>query len=174
MVKVKLFIAMSLDGYIASEDGSVDWLSAIENSEEDTSYDDFYKSIDSLIMGSTTYEQVVHDLSDIWPYPGIDSYILTSKDYRSYDSIHFVNQDTVEFIRSLKEERTKDIWIVGGPKIVNPLIEAGMIDEYIIAIIPVLLGKGIRLFTPQATQTNLKLVETYSRNQCVYVKYIKQ
>lgn len=154
--KVILYIAVSLDGFIADKDGSVDWLSGEENdttsdsstvAQENNSYEELLKDIDTIIMGMTTYRQVVTELSpDVWPYQGIKSYILTSKPEQDKEDIIFVNTNVKNLIKQLKEQEGKDIWIVGGANVANQLIKDNMIDEYQITTMPIILGQGIRLF----------------------------
>lgn len=165
--KVILYIAVSLDGFIADKDGSVDWLSGEENdttsdsssvSQENNSYEELLKDIDTIIMGMTTYKQVVTELSpDVWPYQGMKSYILTSKPERDKEDIIFVNTNVTDLIKHLEEQEGKDIWIVGGANVANQLIKDNMIDEYQITTIPIILGQGIRLFEKDNKTISLQL-----------------
>lgn len=163
--KVILYIGVSLDGFIADKDGSVDWLSGEEtaNVNENTtqdmsSYDELLKGIDTIIMGMTTYTQVVTELSpDVWPYQGIKSYIVTSKQEKDKEDIFFVNRNVSDLVKKLKEEEGKDIWVVGGANIANQLIKDDLIDEYRITTLPIILGDGIRLFEQGNKTISLRL-----------------
>ncbi|HBE19414.1 MAG TPA: dihydrofolate reductase [Cyanobacteria bacterium UBA11149] len=145
MTKFILYIATSLDGYIARLDGSIDWLPSPEADGEANSYTKFYNSIDALIMGSKTYEQVL-GFGD-WVYPGKLSYILTSRDLSTpRNDIFFVKGDIPEVIENINKKNYQRVWVVGGGKVASSFISQGLIDEYIITVIPIILGSGISLY----------------------------
>lgn len=174
MVKVVLFIAMSLDGYVADQEGSIEFLSNVEQREEDTTYEEFYKNVEAVVLGRTTYDQITTELSvDNFPYSNVDSYVLSSKDFQDTEHIFFKNEAVNELIPKLKEKYTKTIWIVGGSSIIKPLIEQGLIDEYQITIIPYLLGKGIPLFNKSAYEHKLSLKSSHIKNEMVYLTYTR-
>lgn len=124
--EVILFIAASIDGFIADKAGGVAWLEEnIRGDEEDRSYDEMYEKIDTVVMGRTTYDQVTQELSpDVYFYEDKHSYIITSHPEPSTASRTFTKEDPVTLIRRLKEEDGAGIWIVGGPKVVQPLLAA--------------------------------------------------
>lgn len=148
MRKVTLFIAMSLDGYIAGIDGNIDWLHGQEPEQDDmVSYDEFVKSIDTVIMGWNTYHQIAVELSpEAWIYDDLKSYVLTHRELPATEQIEFVNRDVCELVVALKKEVGKDIWICGG-------------------------ANTIRLFGTPGTETELKLVKTQSYNGITDVVY---
>lgn len=159
-----LYIAMSLDGYIARKDGSIDWLSGHEDVEEDIGYEEFLSNIDTVIMGRTTYEQIIHELSaDVWPYENQKSYVITSKSQPTSEHVTFV-KDIEELIHKLQKEAGKGIWIVGGSKIVSYFMEQQLIDQFQIAIMPTILGEGIPLFSYKGEECPLRLVESKAVN----------
>lgn len=166
MRKVVLYIGMSLDGFIADKNGGVDWLQGHDkDSEEMGSYDKFIKSIDTVILGYSTYDQVVTELSpDNWVYSGMKSYVLTHRQIKSTDEIEFTNNDISELINELKEQEGKDIWICGGASIVNQLVKLDLIDRYHITIIPTILGDGIRLFNKDNSEIKLRLIDSETYN----------
>lgn len=166
MRKTTLFIAMSLDGYIAAKDGSVDWLRGQAQGEDDMSgYHDFIRDIDTVIMGWNTYDQIVTELSpDQWPYQDFNSYVLTHRELSAKENIQFVNQNPCDFLKTMKEADGKGIWICGGPKAAHPLIRENLIDIFHISIIPTILGNGIRLFEETEKEIKLKLKHTKSYN----------
>lgn len=174
MSKVKLFIAISLDGYIATESGSIEWLNHFPQDEVDDSYETFYNSIGNVIMGSTTYRQITEELADVYPYADSKSYVLTSQTFKPADGVTFVNKNVSDVVKDIKSNNDYDIWIVGGSSIVKPLVENDEIDEYIIAIAPILLGKGIPLFKHMNESITLNLINTYRKNQLVYLNYEKK
>ena len=107
MKKVSLFIAMSLDGYIADSKGSVEWLTGQGNDEDNIdSYSEFVKDIDTVVMGWNTYHQIVTELSpEDWVYDDFTTYVVTHKQKKSSDKIHFVNKNPVELIKELRKEK---------------------------------------------------------------------
>lgn len=173
MRKVTLFIAMSLDGYIADKDGSVSWLQGQNPAEDDmTSYREFIKDVDTVLMGWNTYHQITTELSPTqWLYSDLTSYVMTHRDLPSTEEIRFVKEDAGVLVKRLKKEPGKGIWICGGPSIVTPLIKENLIDRLHISIIPTLLGDGIRLFETTDKVRKLNLVATQSYNGIVDVIY---
>ena len=145
MSRVTVYIAASVDGYIARKDGSVDWLPPVEEGE-DYGYDEFYASVDTLVMGRRTYEQIL-TFGD-WPYPGKPVFVLSRSRTGQADS-------GVAFVDALPADMGHT-WLVGAQAI-QAYAEAGRIDEWIISLVPVLLGRGIPLFLPTTAQTTLAL-----------------
>ena len=166
MIKVVLYIAMSLDGYIADEAGGVEWLSGDGSDQENMgSYNEFIKTIDTVILGYNSYHQVVTELSpDQWVYSGLKSYVITHNPKPATDEIIFTHEPIGELIEKLKQESRKDIWICGGASIVNQCVALDLIDKYHISIIPTILGGGIKLFDNQAAEHKLHLIFTRSYN----------
>ena len=171
-----LYIATSLDGYIAKNNGAVDWLSGNgEDTNVDNGYDDFYNTIDTVVMGRITYEQVVNELSpDTWAYEGKKCYVATRKKYESDKRAEFISDDILEFIKNLKMQDGKDIWLVGGGKLVDQFIKQNLIDKYIVTIIPTILGDGIPLFLKENPEIKLRLVETKVIDGMVELSYIRR
>lgn len=176
MKKISLFIAMSLDGYIADSKGSVEWLTGQGNDDDNIdSYSEFVKDIDTVIMGWNTYHQIVTELSpDEWIYDDFTSYVVTHKPKTSSDKIRFVNENPVELIKRLREENGKGIWICGGANLIQQLVQEDVIDCYYITVIPTILGFGIRLFEKADHEIKLKLVKTQSHNGMTDLIYIKR
>lgn len=176
MRKVVLFIAMSLDGYIASQDGKVDWLEGQSQNEENTnSYATFIKDVDTVIMGWNTYHQIVTELSpEIWVYEGLTSYVVTHRKLSSTNQILFTEKSPCDIVRELKYKEGKNIWICGGANLINQLIKDDLIDEYYISVIPTLLGSGIRLFDTLEKQKKLKLEYTQNYNGIVELVYSRR
>ncbi|MEI5989714.1 hypothetical protein A5881_001207 [Enterococcus termitis] len=171
--EVILYIAASIDGYIAEPDGSIDFLGGgIELVEEDTSYQELMGKIDTVVMGRTTYDQVVNELSpEQYPYEEQASYIITSHPDENTDKLFFTRKGPVELIQELKEQDGQAIWVVGGASIIAPLVEAKLIDTYILTTIPTILGKGIPLFNEFNGPVNLKVDQVYVKNDMVYTTY---
>lgn len=173
--KIILYIATSLDGYIADNKGRIDWLSTnVDNSETDTSYEDFYQHVDTVILGRTTYDQVTQVLSpDHYPYSDSTSYILTSRSGEANEKLIFTDQSVVDIVNNLKETDGEDVFVVGGASIVQPLMDANLIDEYQLATIPVILGEGVPLFKPVKEPLGLRVKDVKVINNIVYRTYVK-
>lgn len=174
MAELKLFIASSLDGYIAREDGSLDWLDEasqqletenknLEDGAEplDGGYGKFIASIDVIIMGRKTYEEVL-GFGVEWPYPDQHTYIATSDpDYKPTTvNTSVMNNIDEQAVESLKEESKKNIWVVGGGQLITRFLDLDAIDQMTITIISRILGKGIPLFPNNPKETKFELVST--------------
>ncbi len=147
MKKIKLYIAASIDGYIARSDGDLDWLMKYPiTSDKNYGYNDFFESIDTIIMGGRTYRDILN-MDFIWPYKDKPTYIITRKSLISKDYIHFISENISEIVFALKNNKGKDIWLVGGGEIISSFMSQELIDEMIITTIPVILGNGIKLFS---------------------------
>ncbi len=160
--KTVLFSAMSLDGFIAKEDGNIDWLFNIPNLDKtDHGYNDFIKTIDTTIMGRKTYDQILKDVGcDTDIYPGKSNYVFSHNKMESTKSVEFITRNIVDFVREIKMLPGKDIWIVGGGEINSILFENNLIDRLQVQIFPVLLNKGIPLSKCNLDEINLKLIKT--------------
>jgi dihydrofolate reductase len=171
-----LYIATSLDGYIARSNGAVDWLSGSgDNSDIDNGYDEFYSTIDTVVMGRTTYEQVINELSpDIWVYEGKKCYVATTKRCEADNRVEFISEDVTELVKNLKKQQGKDIWLVGGAKLIDQFIKQDLIDKYVITIIPTILGEGISLFMGKNPELKLKLIETKMVDGMVEITYVRR
>lgn len=176
MRKIVLFIAMSLDGYIADIDGKVDWLAGQDNDvESDDSYTDFVKTVDTVIMGWTTYRQIVEELSPgQWVYDSLQSYVITHRDCVQDSNVTFVSEDPCTLVNELKQKDGKDIWVCGGADIVHQLMQNNLIDIYSISIIPTILGNGIRLFDVIDQTIDLRFISSKSSNGIVELVYQKR
>lgn len=168
--KVKLFIATSLDGYIATKDESLQWLEDIEG-EGDNGYLRFYEEIDTVIMGNKTYQWLESQKVSEFPYKGKDCYVFSRKESGRNENVIFVNDDVERFIQMLQKKEGRDIWIVGGGELLTSFIEQDLIDEYIITIAPIILGEGIPLFKEDSRTINLSLIGTQKFNQFIELHY---
>lgn len=152
-----LFVATSLDGHIARRDGGIDWLF----DDGDYGMSEFYASIDTTLMGGETYRLALK--LGMAVYPDKTNYVFTRQPgpVRA-PHVAFVREDIVGFTRRLKEQDGKSIWLVGGAAMSRPLIEAGLVDEIILSVHPIVLGDGIALFEKLAKSIRLDLVSTRS------------
>lgn len=150
MRKVILFIATSLDGFIAGKDGEIDWLFT----DQDYGYAEFLNTIDVVLMGRKTYEQVL--TFGEYPYNGIEGYVFSrSHSGTKGKNVAFLSGDIANFVHALKAKPGKNIWLVGGAELVHAFMQHNLIDEYVISIHPIVLGSGIPLFKSPAPATKL-------------------
>jgi dihydrofolate reductase len=165
MRKIILFIASSLDGYIARENGDIDWLPESGAS----GYDDFIKSVDTVIMGKRTYDQVL-TFGD-YPYKDKKSYVLTGNNDCSKDeNTEFVN-DAEKLVKDIITNSGKDIWLIGGAEVISIFVNLGFVDEIILSIIPIVLGKGIPLFKNIEKEVKFELIKTIDYDALVELHY---
>jgi dihydrofolate reductase len=149
------YTAVSLDGFIAESDDTLDWLTEYEPAappanvepvgpEWPDSYEQFYEGVGAMVSGSVTYEWVLAHMTE-WPYPGKPYWVLTSR-----DGLPVLEGQDVRFNGSFEEmlESAGDrkLWIVGGGGIASQFAEAGLLDEVIVTVVPVALGAGKPLF----------------------------
>jgi dihydrofolate reductase len=152
MRKVILFIATSLDSYIASKDGSVDWLFT----DNDNGTTAFMKTINTILMGRKTYQQAAEFGLDF--YGGKKIYVFTkSKKVKLEAGVEIINEDAVSFTRKLVGKKGKNIWLMGGGELASSLQKKNLIDEYMLFVHPVILGEGIPLFSDINKISTLKL-----------------
>lgn len=172
-VKIILYIATSLDGFIATKDGSVKWLDKYNELGEDLGYNEFVKSINAVILGNTTYEQILSFDCD-YPYKNQKSYVFANNEYKD-DNVTFVNEDVKKFIEGLDKKKDHKIWLVGGANIVNQFLEHDLIDEFKIFVMPEILGRGIRLFSKENSDKLLVLKDSKSfKSGIVELNYKKK
>lgn len=171
--KIILNLAISLDGYIASEDGGFDWIvgdgHGIADTEEKHDFQKFVDEIDVVIMGRQCYEQGMHK-----DYAEKTVYVATSQNLEDHDNVRFMNGDIVSVILEEKKKEGKNIFLFGGGVVIDPFIKADVIDEYIIGIIPTILGKGRKLFLENNPKIDLKLTHKLVNDGIVLMKYEKR
>jgi len=174
-IKCSVFIACSIDGYIAGSDGDISWL---ENPDyaaakpPGLSYDDFISTVDGIVMGRNTFEKAL--TFGFWPYEDIPVFVLTGRELIIPEylngKIYKESGRPKEIIDRLTGKGLKHLYVDGGITIQN-FLNSGLIDELTITIIPILLGEGIPLFS-KTMPTNLQLVDTNSAsNGFVQVRY---
>ncbi|MGG4500500.1 dihydrofolate reductase family protein [Paenibacillus polymyxa] len=170
--KVVLYIAVSLDGYIALPDGSVDWLFDVKGDGGDNGYADFYDTVGTILMGRLTYEEVLK-LSDDFPYAGKPCYILTRSLAKHEQAPHvtFTDEALSELVPRLQKQSEGLVWLVGGGQLVQAFMQAGLLEKAIIAIIPKVLGQGIPLFPEGTLPSTFELQEIERRGNIVLLYY---
>ena len=169
MRKIILYIASSLDGYVAQENGDIDWLPQSDIS----GYEKFYKTVDTIIMGKTTYDQVL--TFGEYPYKDKKSYVSTRKNINETkkeedENVEFVS-NLDEFVKDILPNLDGNIWLVGGGQVISSFLNHGMVNEIILSIVPIVLGKGILLFQNIQKETKLELVKTTNYEKLVELHY---
>ncbi|MDX1958808.1 MAG: dihydrofolate reductase family protein [Leptospiraceae bacterium] len=172
-MKVTVFIAVSIDGFIATKNGDVDWLHnpIYGMGDEDFGYADYITFIDCVIMGRGTYDKISD--FDEWPFPERRVIVMSSTLKNSDESskVEIINSTPEELITKLKKENVRSIYLDGG-KTIQSFLKANLIDEITITYIPILLGSGISLFDSIEKEIHLKLLKTKSwENGFVQSKY---
>jgi dihydrofolate reductase len=170
-----LYIATSLDGYIAEKDGDVSWLEDNAEGALLNAFETFYESVDTVIMGHTTFSQIVCELSpDKWPYEGKKCYTATRKPHKDDPRSEFIQDDFLGFVKQLKDKPGKDIWLVGGADIANQFIAENLVDKYIISLIPIILGDGIPLFSSNNKKIEMRMEQVKSYGDMLEISYTRK
>lgn len=171
MRRIILYIATSIDGYIATPDGGVEWLEEISNpNKTDHGYNTLLDSIDIVLMGGHTYHEII-GFGVTWPYKNKVTYVVSRRNSNvtPNENVHFITEDIVSKIFELKNEAGKDIWLVGGGELTTILLNANLIDEMRLCVAPIILGQGIPLFPnkPKESLWTLKDNKTYDTGMII-------
>ncbi|MBF9255030.1 dihydrofolate reductase [Pontibacter sp. 172403-2] len=160
MRKLSIFIATSLDGYIAKPNDDLSFLKLMEKEGEDYGYKEFTDTIDTIILGRKTYDWVTKEIGPSHYDNGERNvYVITRKDRPGVGKTQFYTGDIYELVQQLKSENGKNIYCDGGAEIINELLKNDLIDEFIISVIPILVGNGTRLFKDGRPEQLLELVQ---------------
>jgi dihydrofolate reductase len=155
--KFIVYVAVSADGFIARKDGSVDWL---ERPELKGSYGMgvFYRTVDTCVMGRKTYEQMVKfGMAD--GYAGKKNYVLSRTMKKAASpKVAIIDEDVAAFARRLRARKGKHIWLVGGAELIAGFLDAAAVDEFVLHVIPCMIGEGIPLISPRRRDLPLKLL----------------
>lgn len=157
MSKTIFYVAASLDGFLADENGGVDWLTPFQEAPYDYGYAEFLGKIGQVVTGSKTYEQA-KDFPGGWNFPGTKSWVFTQRNLETdgREDIVLWRGAAKELMEDLKE-LPKDTWLLGGATLAANFFNEGLVDELVLTQIPVVLGKGKPLFEGIAKPLNLKL-----------------
>lgn len=176
IAKNSVFIACSLDGYIADKNHGIEWLLSLPNpTQDDMGYNDFIKDIDALVMGRNTFE-IVHSFEGEWPYPKpvfVISNSMKEIPVELREKVFLVQGEIKEILKTLHSQGYHRLFIDGG-KTIQSFLKEDLIDDMIITTIPYLLGGGIPLFGELDQQLNFQCVKTKleinSVAQCRYIR----
>lgn len=172
--KLYLFIAMSLDGYIAKQDDDISFLAQVEKPGEDYGYSKFINSVDTIVLGRKTYDKVRSMNSEL-PYGNREIYVMTRTPKPDEGNVHYYSGKIADLIASLRSKEGRHIYCDGGAEIIHQLLIEDLIDEMIISVIPVLLGDGIALFKGGLEEKNLTLQSAASYEKgLVQMHYVRQ
>lgn len=164
---VKLFIASTLDGYIATLEDGLDWLFEVAG-QGDNGYGDFYASVDKIVMGRQTYDWIcAHEKT--WAYAGKTCYVLTRGDFADTDEVKFVHEDWLDDLAAVDTDR---LWLVGGGQVIRLFLERHLVDELQITLVPILLGTGKALFSAGNYAEQLEFVGSRTYGQFVELHYL--
>jgi dihydrofolate reductase len=157
MLEVIYYVACSLDGFIATADGGVDWLDPYQRGDEDYGYAEFYSSVEALLLGSRTYEVSLR-LGE-WPAPDKPSWVFTRRELPiAHPSVTLTSEDPAEVVATLRERGLKRAWLMGGGELAASFRTAGLITRCMIFVVPIVLGGGVRLFVDAERPSSLELV----------------
>ena len=156
-LRCSVFIAVSVDGFIARPDGSIDWLEAVHVEGEDYGYSHFASSVDVLVMGRNTYEVALG--FDVWPYTGKRVIVLTHRLADPRNGEELFDGSPADLVERLRREGARRAYVDGG-NVIRQFLAAGLIDDLTLSVIPVVLGSGIPLFANGGPTQRLTLEET--------------
>jgi dihydrofolate reductase len=157
MRDVLLNLTTSLDGFIADRNGGIDWL-MLPPTEMPADYVALMRGVDTLVMGRATYQKSLALEGGVAVFEDRRAYVFTSRDdLPVLPGVEFVHEAPEAFVRHLKEQDGGTIWLFGGGQLATALSDAGLVDEYLIAIQPVLLGDGIPLWRSPHGRTSLEV-----------------
>jgi dihydrofolate reductase len=184
MTRVVYYAAMSLDGYIAETDDTIDWLTsyagqppADEVEPIERGYEDFYRRVGALVCGSVTYEWILDHISrgGDWPYAGKPCWILSSRELRVLEGdvdVRVVDGSVSELFERMAESAgDADLWVVGGGNVASQFADTGLLDEVRVTVVPVVLGAGKPLFDRRVGGEPMRLVGAPKRNGMVELAY---
>ena len=169
VAEVIYYVAASLDGFIATSDGGVEWLEPFQATGSDYGFNSFYPRIDALVMGSRTYEQTLTFGPS--PYAGKRTLVLSTRELPSSAGVEIADLSPEAAIGHLTVAGASKIWLVGGGELAGSFAREGLVDRYIISVMPVLLGSGVPLLGAQGASGSLSLEEVERIGEVVQSTY---
>jgi dihydrofolate reductase len=161
MVEIVYYVATSLDGYIATLDGGIDWLPRLDPEGEDFGYRAFYESVDALIMGRHTYDKIRRHAA--WPYPRKPCWVFTHRPLEGEPpEVIETSLPLTQLMAEMESYHLHRIFLVGGGSLASQFQREGLITEYNIGLVPVLMGSGMPLFAGPGEFEKLRLMDTRS------------
>ncbi|HEV7166871.1 MAG TPA: dihydrofolate reductase family protein [Micrococcaceae bacterium] len=161
MTRTQYFVASSIDGFIAAPDGGLDWLLQFDGFEGgQESYDGFLAGVGAIIMGADTYRFLLDQKLEVWPYADTPVWVFSHTELPAIDgaSLRFVSGDVLPVHREASAAAAgANVWLVGGGNLVAQFQQAGLLDDLLLSIVPVLLGSGRPLLPVSTTTAPLAL-----------------
>jgi len=162
MTEICYYVAQSLDGFIATPEGGLDWLKPFEESSEDYGYAPFYSGIEAVLMGRSTFE-VCRTMGD-WPYAGKSTWVFSRRSLGALPpNVLATGASPLEVVAQLRASRVRRAWLVGGGELAGAFLAAGLIDRLIVSVMPVALGRGIPIFGDRTAGAWPLLMERFER-----------
>ncbi len=168
MRQIVAYLAVSVDGYIATKSGSVSWLDDVQT-DGDTGFEAFFNTVDTVVMGRTTYDWIAENAKE-YPYKEKHSIVVTHRHVDDENNV-MVTKNIEKTAAQLKEQPGKNIWVVGGGKLISYMLRQGLIDRLRLTVAPVLLGSGIPLFTNGDKTIPLTLEKTTRYGEFIELDY---
>ena len=172
MAQVVYYVAVSLDGLIATADGGVEWLEPFQTSGSDYGYDEFFSGVDALIMGSRTYEQTLTFGPS--PYGGKRVLVLSARGLQPSPSVEIADLGPGEAVELLATAGASKIWLVGGGELAGSFAREGLVDLYILSTMPVMLGSGVPLLGKRGASGAFKLEHIERFDDVVQCRYRRE
>ncbi|WP_457962330.1 dihydrofolate reductase family protein [Arthrobacter sp. D1-29] len=164
MSRIQYFVASSLDGFIATSTDDLGWLLQFDGFEGGKeSYESFMDGVGCIVMGGETFAWLMKHEPGNWPYTSTPSYVFTRHEYAAPPGadVTFIRGEVGEFVQDFKDDaRGKNVWVVGGGNLAAQFAGAGLLDELIVSIIPVVLGNGKRLLPLEGPTPPLQLTDS--------------
>ena len=162
-------MVLSIDGFIADKNGNRDF--SVKAHKQDKEFDSFYKSIDTIVMGRKTYDQVKSVYPQILKEKKV--FVITHYLRQEEEGVCFIHENIIDTLSSMKNKAGKDIWVMGGSELVNLLMKENLIDTFILTTAPLLIGDGKRLFHEGNRPTDLGLEDVTRFDDYVKATYIR-
>jgi dihydrofolate reductase len=144
-MKITYYLASSLDGYIANGDGDISWLEDLGIPMEETNYEEFFSTIDALVMGRKTYEMILS--FGAWPYGNKPVWICSSNKIKPMEGCNLQQGTTPEEVTKLANKmEVKHLWLVGGGSLASSFLQSNLLTHVSLALMPIILGGGIKMF----------------------------
>lgn len=169
--KIVVYIAASLDGYIATKEDGLVWLEQTPG-EGDNGYAAFLETVDTILMGRRTYDWLLDHLGpEGFPYRDQACYVFSRTPLAPDARVQFVQEPILPFVQRLQAQTGRNIWLVGGGSLIESFRAENLIDEWIVTLAPTLLGEGIPLFQPRSGETRLELLSVRQYGQFAALHY---
>lgn len=170
MRHVVFYGAISLDGFLSDENDDLQWLFDTNLNNQST-YEAFEKTVDTFVMGRKTFDMTKQLMGDEILYEGKEKVVFSRGQHENTKDVTYVSGDIVEIIKGYQQQSGGNIWIIGGGGILKPLLEAQMVDELWVQIVPVLLGQGKRLFEQGDYRYRLQTIGTIQLGEMTEIHF---